>query len=226
MMRAMLRLLLVCLLATAAHASKPVKKTATGCVIKGTFFLVDGTHAYRFSLDLDLKPFEGKLITMKGLLYPGDRFTLEDGTQPQVKAATCPAASLRPIKRIEAIDLRLAAGRAVKDGDFGRGVELSNEAIAVITPADCDAYVDRATIFAQKGDLDAAKADLALIKARKKCVVDRRMNWLLLQDLAKAFVDKGDKPSAVTALLLAKAACDSTLCKPDIEKALAEARKK
>lgn len=218
--------LVLCLLVPAvAHASKPVKKTATGCVIRKTFFLVDGDTAYRFSIPIDLAPYEGKLITMKGLLYPGDRFTLEDGTQPQVKAAKCPAASLRPIKRIEAMDLRLAAGRAAKDGDYGRALELSNEAIAVITPADCDAYVDRATVHVQKKDLPPAKADLALVKAKKKCV-SKGLNWLLLQDLAKEFVDKGDKPSAVIALELARVACTSDLCKPDIERALAEAKAK
>jgi hypothetical protein len=223
----MLRAFLVALaFAGAAHASKPVKKTATGCVVKGTFYAVDAGTAYRFAVvDLDLAPFEGKTIKMVGWLSPGDRFALADNARIEVVAKTCAAAMTRPIKRVEVMDLRLAAGRAADAKQYEKAVELANQAIALVTPADCDAYVDRATVLTQKGDLDPARADLALVRTRK-CHLAKHatLNWLLLQDLATAFVAAGDKKSAVTALELARAACTTELCKPDIEKALEAAK--
>src|SRR5689334_2796745 len=110
----MLRAFLVLLsLAGVAHASKPIKKTATGCVVKGTFYASDGDTTYRYGVvDVDLAPFEGKTIRMVGWLSPGDRFALADNARVEVVAKTCAAAMVRPIKRIEAMDLRLAAGRA------------------------------------------------------------------------------------------------------------------
>jgi hypothetical protein len=219
---------ILCLAAATAHASQPVKKTVTGCVVKGTFFFVDGDYSYRFSIaDLDLAPFEGQTITMKGWLSPGDRFELEKDTKPTVKAKTCGPAMMRPIKRDEAVDLRLAAGREAKAGNWEKAIELSNDALAVMTPAECDSYVDRGTIFAQKGDLDSAKKDLAIVKARKPCFVlrTRKINFALLEDFAQAFIDKGDKKSGVTALELALANCDSEICRPDLKKKIAEAKK-
>ena len=217
----------VCLLTSTANASEPVKKTVTGCVAKGAFYLVNGGRAYQFSIDkLDLAPFEGKSITVTGSLLPGDRFILDDGTKPAVAAETCPTATLRPIKRNEQIDLRLAADRAATAGDLDKAVELANQAVAVIAPPDCDTFVDRATILVKKGDLPAAKADLAAVKA-KKCYVEKsiRMNFLLLEDLGKAFVAKGEKKSAITAFELGLASCDSDICKPDLKKALAAAKR-
>ena len=217
----------VCLLLSTANASEPVKKTVTGCVAKGAFYLTNGGRAYRFSIDkLDLGPFEGNSITMSGSLMPGDRFILDDGTKPTVTAETCPTESLRPIKRDEQIELRVAAHYAAKAGDFAKAVELSNQSMAVITPPDCDTFVDRAIILIKTGDLRAAKADLAVVKA-KKCYVEKelRMNFVLLEDLGKAFVAKGEKKSAITAFELGLAACDSDICKPDLKKALAAAKR-
>ena len=221
--------LLLCFLTSTAYASKAVKTTAVGCVRGGAFYSVRDGHAYRYSIaKLDLAPFEGKHVSMKGSLLPGDRFILDDGAKPEVKAASCPAAATRAIVRIEAMDLRLAAGRAAEAKEFDKAIELSNQAIALVTPADCDAHVDRGTIFAQAGKLAEARVDLAIVKSRKKCAVekDRKMNFLLLQDLATELLAKGDKVSAISALELALLSCDTDLCRPDIKKALAEAKKK
>jgi hypothetical protein len=196
-------------LAGTASASKPVKKTTTGCVVKGDFYAISDGTAYRYSLiDIDLAPFEGKAIKMVGWLSPGDRFALADNAKIQILAKACAAAMTRPIKRVEVMDLRLAAGRAAAAKQYEKAVELANQAIALLTPADCDAYVDRATVLAQKGDLDPARVDLGVVKARKLCFLAKhaQLNFLLLEDLAAAFDAAGDKKSAETARELARAA--------------------
>lgn len=48
---------------------------------------------------------------MRGLLYPGDRFDLEEDAQPEVKQTTCPAASLRLIKHDQVVSLRVEAAK-------------------------------------------------------------------------------------------------------------------
>jgi hypothetical protein len=75
-----------------------------------------------------------------------------------------------------------------------------------------------------QGDLAAAGKDLAIIKA-KRCVVDGRMNPLLLQDVGNTLRAKGDKRGAVAALQLALAACDGEWCRPAIAKDLEAAKR-
>lgn len=59
----------------AVHASRPVKKSVTACVVKGE--LTSGRYTYRVrpelgAPDTDLGPYEGKRILVKGALLPGD----------------------------------------------------------------------------------------------------------------------------------------------------------
>ncbi len=225
-MRWSLMLLLGLALVSAAQASKPVEANLVGCVVGGAFYSVEPTIAYRISLPsgLDVAPFEGKQVSMHGKLMPGDRFVLADGEQPQVKAATCPAKALRLIKHNEVVDLRVAATRAAADGDHAAAADLIARAMATLSPPSCDTFTDRAHILVLAGDLAAARKDLAVIKAHKKCSIDRRMNPLLLQDLGNLLRDKGDRRAAVTALQLALAACDGDWCRPDIKKDLATAK--
>lgn len=224
----MLRAFLVLLaFAGTSAASKPIKKTSSGCVAKGTFYAVDDGYAYRYDvIDVDLTPYEGKTIKMVGWLSPGDRFALADNARVEIVAKTCSAQMTRPIKRVEVMDLRVAARQTATAKQYEKALELANQAVALLAPADCDTFVDRATILAEKGDLDPARADLATVKAKKACFVGKRasLNFLLLQDLATALVAAGDKKSAVTALELARAACKTDLCKPDIDKALEAAK--
>ena len=67
-----------------ALASKPVFRTLTGCVINGTLFSVyksdtpgqAKTVVYQYRMEkVNLAPYEGKKIQVKGYLHPGDRFT-------------------------------------------------------------------------------------------------------------------------------------------------------
>ncbi len=74
-----------------ATASKPVKTTLEGCVIKGVFYAVDKqvptktgarTMVYRINVQnldesvpkFNLSPYEGKKISLQGRLHPGDLF--------------------------------------------------------------------------------------------------------------------------------------------------------
>lgn len=77
----MLRLIAIaaCLTITmpsaALHASRPVKKTVTACVVDGK--LDSGQYVYRVrpglgAEDTDLRPHEGKRLRVKGYLLPGD----------------------------------------------------------------------------------------------------------------------------------------------------------
>ncbi len=209
-----------------ALASKPVKRTLTGCVVDKAFYSVD-QRAYRIALPdaFDLAPFEGQGVAISGLLYPGDRFEPDEGTRPVQKQKVCPTASIRAIKHDTVVRFRVDAGYAADAGDFVKAMDLIGQAMAYVTPPECDTFTDRATILAQKGDLAAAKKDLAVIRARKQCYVAGKMNPLLLQDVAKAMMAKGDKKGAIEALKLANAACDGSWCRDDITKELAEARK-
>ncbi len=219
-------LLAIVFAAGAAEASKPVKRTLTGCVVDKVFYSVDG-RAYPISLaqTVDLTPFEGQGVAITGLLYPGDRFEPDAGTKPVQKQKVCPDASLRLIKHETVVRFRVDAGYAADAGDFTKAMDLIGKAMAFVTPPECDTFTDRAHILAQKGDLAAAKKDLAVIRAKKQCYVAGKMNPLLLQDVAKAMMAKGDKKGAVDALKLANAACDGNWCRDDITKELAEAKK-
>jgi hypothetical protein len=218
-------LALLLLTASTAGASKPVQRTLSGCVVDGTFYSIAG-RAYRISTpaSLDLRPLEGKGVSMRGWLSPGDRFELAQGARPEVMQRACPTRSLRLVRRDQVMGLRVAATKAATAGEHDRAVELIGQAMALVSPADCDTFTDRAHIMALKGDLPAAAKDVATIKA-KKCFVEGRMNPLLLRDLGTLLLSKGDRRAAISALELALAACDGDWCRPDIEKALKSARK-
>ncbi len=60
-----------------ALASRPVPKTVTGCVVKGELFQEPYTYSVRREgadglVDVDLAPYEGRRIRVKGNLLPGD----------------------------------------------------------------------------------------------------------------------------------------------------------
>lgn len=71
-------------------ASRPAKRTLTGCVIDGRFYAVrqsyssprhHSTIVHRISVrNVDLFPFEGRKIQMRGRLYQGDRFRADPGS--------------------------------------------------------------------------------------------------------------------------------------------------
>ena len=102
-------------------------------------------------------------------------------------------------------------------------IALIEKSIALVQPAQCDSYIDRAHFFAKKNDLAAAARDLEILEKRK-CLFGGLLNWLLLEELGNELRTRGAAKSAVRALTLARANCDAEICRPDIEKDLAAAR--
>jgi hypothetical protein len=226
---------ILALAAPHAEASEPFRTTLKGCVLDKTFYSVDGDTAYRMSMQtfpeppqpkLDLAPFEAQGISISGLLGPGDRFWPDPGTTPTVTAKTCPVRTLRAIKNELVVRLRIDAGTAAEAGDFAKAHALIDEAFAMLTPPACDSFSDRAEILAREGDTKGVARDLAVIRARKQCYVVGKVNPLLVEDVGKVLLAKGENKLAIEALNLANAVCDGDWCRDDIKKELAEARKK
>lgn len=64
-----------------AVASKPVPKTIVGCVANGSFVSSDGYEIRPRTADgqaIDLRPFEGRQVTIRGDLLPGDAFIVKE----------------------------------------------------------------------------------------------------------------------------------------------------
>ena len=218
-------LFLVSLSVGAADASKPIPWTMKGCVAAGVFYSIDDDSASVVKLmrkQLDLTKLDGKHIEVAGLLYPGDYFTPGDAA-PVVKGA-CTAAHLRAIEYGKADELRMQAGRLASEGKLDESLKLVEASIKLVQPANCDTFIDRAHLFARKNELAAAARDVELLKARK-CRFRGALNWLLLQELAVDLRKRGADKTAVEALTLALASCDADICRPDLERDLAAAKK-
>jgi hypothetical protein len=89
-----------------ADASRPVPRTITGCVIGGTLYSLypstseatgkESVTVYRITVrDLNLQPYEGKKIRVRGKLLPRDRFYAEPGSVKVL--GPCDKASRRAI---------------------------------------------------------------------------------------------------------------------------------
>jgi hypothetical protein len=65
---------------TPAVASKPVPRTIVGCVTNGSFVSSDGYEIHPTTANgqaVDLRPFEGRQVTISGDLLPGDAFIVK-----------------------------------------------------------------------------------------------------------------------------------------------------
>ena len=194
-----------------AEATHPVQRTLTGCVVDNTFYSVymgkDSGRAWRITLSppFDLKPYEGKSVRVTGWLSPGDRFSIKDSTAIQVIGDICDAQSRKAIAGEYALNYRLLAGKAAKQGNFDEALATMDKAFK-IDGSDCDTFTDRATIYCMKNDFSAAVKDLSVIKAGA-CANPKKANYLLLEDLAKCLEGKGKKGEALDAYRLARDAC-------------------
>lgn len=110
------------LFSASAKASMPVERTLTGCVFDNKFYSVSGDRAYpiHFSPEINLVLYEGKTVRIKGWLSPGDRFSIIEGTSPEVIRNTCEAGYQKAINKLYIIQFRIAAIKAAKKGDFRR----------------------------------------------------------------------------------------------------------
>lgn len=198
----------------AANASRPIVRTLRGCVVGGKFYSVrlyaeqdqgkPGYAAHKIELgDMRLSSFEGRTVRITGSLSPGDFFTPKG--PPKVLSATCTGAFKRAIRRIEILEYRVRATDAARKGAFETALELVNHALT-LDPSDCDSYVDRAYIFALRGDDSAAAENLGILKAGK-CARPDGANYLLLNDVAKAFEKRGNHEMALSVYRMALHSC-------------------
>jgi hypothetical protein len=64
-----------------AIGSKPIPKTIVGCVFNGSFISSDGYDIHPRDANgepVDLRPFEGRAMTISGALLPGDSFIVNE----------------------------------------------------------------------------------------------------------------------------------------------------
>lgn len=223
-MRIVVAVVVLGLVATQARASKPIPWTMKGCVAAGVFYAVDKGGAVRVNTmagkSLDVSKLEGKYIEIAGLLYPGDYFT--PGAKPAVVKRDCSADDRRAIEYAKAHELRMQAAR-LADDKLDEAIMLVEASIALVQPADCDTYIDRAHLYARKHDLAASARDIGILETRK-CRFRGALNWLLLQELGNELRARAAASTAVRALTLALANCDGDICRPGIEKDLATAK--
>lgn len=212
--------LFVVLLGSRAEASKPIPWTMKGCVTGGQFYSIDkdrGASLVRTMKPLDISKLDGKFIEVAGLLHPGDYFT--PGDAPPVTTRDCSKDDRLAIEYAKAAGLRMQAARLPED-KLDDKLALVEASLKLVSPADCDTYIDRAHYLAKKKDLASTARDLTILEG-KKCRFRGKLNWLLLQELGKTL---GNDKAAVRALTLALANCDGDICKPGIEKDLAAAK--
>lgn len=220
-------LLTVVLFPQAAKATQPVERTLTGCVIGNTFYSINNSHAYRIRLSqpLDLTLYEGKTVRMHGWLSPGDRFSLNEGTSPQLLKSSCDVSDKKAIDKIFIIQHRVDAEKAARKGHFSEALLLISKALE-LDKTDCDTYVDRALIHGMKDDFEAVARDVSVIKTGA-CANPREANYLLLEDLGKLLESKGRKQEALEVYRIALDTCASDgrlsgilfeLCRDPIEK--------
>ncbi len=208
------------LFSPSAEASAPVTSTLTGCVFDNKFYSVKGDRAYpiQFSPELNLTMYEGKTLRIKGWLYPGDRFSIFEGTSPKVIKNTCEAGYRNAINRLYIVQFRIAALKAAKKGDFSEALMLINNAVDM-DKTDCDTYADRAQIYCMNDDFVSASKDISAIKTGV-CANHKKANYLMLQDLGRILERKGKKQEALEVYKIALDTCEShgKMCMETIEK--------
>ena len=220
-------LLTVCVFLYVAEASEPVERTLTGCVIGSTFYSVNNSHAYRIRLSqpLDLTRYEGKAVRMHGWLSPGDRFSLNEGTSPQLLKSSCDVRDKKAIDSIFIIQYRVDAGKAARKGEFSEAFLLISKALE-LDKTDCDTYVDRALVHGMNDDFEAVARDVSVIKTGA-CANPREANYGVLEDLGKLLESKGRKQEALEVYRIALDTCASDgrlsgvlfeMCRETIEK--------
>ncbi len=226
-MKSVILLILVVLLVfpVIAQATYPVQRTLTGCVVDNTFYSIyldkDSGRAYRINLSppVDLKPYEGRPVRVTGWLSPGDRFSIKDKTSIEMTGAACDPRSRKAINSEYALNYRLQAGAAARQGNFDEALSTIDKAFK-IDNTDCDTYTDRATIYCMKNDFGAALQDMSVIKTGA-CTNPKKANYLLLEDLGKCLEQKGKRDEALDAYRLARNACIGRGA-PQCEQRLAE----
>jgi hypothetical protein len=143
-----------------SHASEPIPRSLTGCVIEGVFFSVredaSGRKANKIIADLDMGSYEGKKIVLRGMLSPGDRLQL-NSKEVEILGDCSPGWR-------QAIDEGLAwhyeseAKSATQKGDRRSAWNFIDKAIQLRSDH-CSFYLTRAGLFERDGKIDLAIRD-------------------------------------------------------------------
>jgi tetratricopeptide (TPR) repeat protein len=143
-----------------SHASEPIPRSLTGCVIEGIFFSVRGDASVRKAnkiiTNLDMASYEGKKIVLRGMLSPGDRLQL-NSKEVEILGDCSP-------EWRSAIDEGLAwhyeseAKSAAQKGDRRSAWNFIDRAIQLRSDH-CSFYFTRAGLFERDGKIDLAIRD-------------------------------------------------------------------
>jgi tetratricopeptide (TPR) repeat protein len=212
-----------------AMASAPVKKTLDGCVAGGTFYSIaldartgKPVKAYPMRIEggPDLASYEGKKLSMSGLLYPGDRFLLDKGSRALEKG-TCGADERAVIQKELIMAYRVAGYKAAQKKEFDEALRLANVALAMDTNL-CGTYIDRALTYNLKGDFAAGAADIKRV-TDGACVDPQGLNFLMLDELGATLEKAGKKSDAIDLYYMGLHSCESDMCREAMETSLRRA---
>jgi tetratricopeptide (TPR) repeat protein len=198
-----------------ALGSRPVETIIVGCVIDGMLFGVGDAlsvkKVYIITVvpALNLTPFEGKKIRLRGRLSPADRFKpdLEKGIEV---LGTCDQKTRAVIGKELPQAHRTRAEEMAENNEWTGAWKYINKAIQ-LESSDCSLYLARAKFYEKQGKFADAVAD-AQRAVQHGCT--RYPDWAFLAGLLEK---EGKDSAAIDAYAKAVGVCGY---KPDREKFL------
>ena len=212
-----------------AVGSAPVQKTLNGCVAGGTFYSISldvrtGKPAKAYPMRIeggpDLASYEGKKLSVSGLLYPGDRFVLNKGSRA-IERGTCEGDEVGVIRKELILSYRIAGYKAAQKKEFDEALRLANVALAMDTNL-CGTYIDRALTYNLKGDFADGAADIKRV-TDGACVDPQGLNFLMLDELGATLEKAGKKSDAIDLYYMGLHSCESDMCREAMETSLRRA---
>jgi tetratricopeptide (TPR) repeat protein len=193
--------------------SKPWDKIIVGCVIDGMLFEIGDSlpvkRAFMLTVvpPLNLTPYEGKKIRLRGKLTPGDRL------QPDIKdgikvLGVCDQEVLAVVRKELPQAYRTRAEDMAENDDWSNAWKNINKAIK-LDSSDCSLYLTRAKFYESQGKFAEAVVD---VQRAVQHGCDNYAHWALLAELLEKV---GQKSAAIDAYERAVRVCEY---KPDREK--------
>ncbi|MCL4818645.1 MAG: tetratricopeptide repeat protein [Vicinamibacteria bacterium] len=158
-----------------------------GCVEGGRFYSVGEAPRVVFLHDVvqpgrrepvDLRPYEGTAVRVRGALDPQDRIALDRGARPEVTARRCPAERLVAILEYDDVfrmlsrDETLARGLRQLELGFVRQAVATFDSILQRASDDGGALMGRGRAHAREGKWQAALADFERAAAAEPAAAD------------------------------------------------------